>query len=146
MTIRNIEKKDLPKIMELIEEYFAYTEMSEDDILQRMKSPQYFYQKSTEKNAFAGYAEWEIIHAKKGIVRLNGICVLPEFKRRGHGTKLLLAGEEKAREKGMKKICLFVGEINENAKKMYEKNGYAFIRKHDRTIDRKPAEVWEKKL
>lgn len=144
--IRAAQEEDVPEILALIQEYFSYTQMDEKELSRRINSPTFFYHTAREKNAFAGYAEWEIIDEEKKIIRLNGIAVLSEFQGRGWAHALIQAGEKTAREKGMKKMMLLVAEKNHSAKELYARNEWVFARKHLRKINGENTEVWEKKL
>lgn len=146
VTIRIAQKIDAKDILALIQEYFSYTEIDENELLRRIHSPKFIYHCAQENNAFAGYAEWEIIDSEKKIIRLNGIAVLPEFRGTGCAHALMREGERVAREKGMKKIVLLVAEKNNTAKELYMRNAWKFSRKHLKKINGENAEVWEKEL
>ncbi|MGG5461131.1 N-acetyltransferase family protein [Clostridium sp. B9] len=59
-----------------------------------------------------------------------GIYLLPEYFGRGVGTKLINWGLGELRNRGYKKVTLWVLEDNIKARKFYEKVGF----KHDGTI------------
>jgi GNAT superfamily N-acetyltransferase len=64
--------------------------------------------------------------------QLNGVEIkrmycLPEFRGRGMGTRVLLALEQLAREKGFSKTLLETGKRQEDAVALYTKNGYQII-------------------
>jgi len=53
-----------------------------------------------------------------------GLCLFPEYRGQGIGTKMVALGEAQAKEKGFNKVSLIVFEQNEGAKKLYERDGY----------------------
>jgi ribosomal protein S18 acetylase RimI-like enzyme len=55
---------------------------------------------------------------------LSHIAVLPAHRGRGAGKTLLLAGEERARKLGARRMVLDVEEHNERARSFYERLGY----------------------
>ncbi|MBN1677367.1 MAG: GNAT family N-acetyltransferase [Candidatus Thermoplasmatota archaeon] len=69
---------------------------------------------------------------------IGGLGVLPSHRRRGIGTRLMLAAEEKCRSKGVREVTLEVIEGNDLAKRFYEKLGYAGSRRY-LTAEGRPA-------
>lgn len=53
-----------------------------------------------------------------------GMAVMPEYRGRGLGTRLLALAEEQAVNKGFDKLSLVVFEQNSGAKKLYDRHGY----------------------
>ena len=64
-----------------------------------------------------------VIGLKKN--QLKSLYILPEHQNKGIGTKLAKAIEQKARQKGIKKIWM---EANPDAIKFYERFGYKKVR------------------
>jgi GNAT superfamily N-acetyltransferase len=60
-----------------------------------------------------------------GVPRLNHLEVLAPLQRRGIGTALLRAGEATARKLGHRRVALGVGLDNPDARRLYERLGYA---------------------
>jgi len=139
-------EEDAKEILALIQEYFPYTQIDEFELARRMSAPEFFYHMAREKNAFVGYAEWEITDEKNGIIRLNGIAILPKFRGKGCANMLMQEGEKNAQEQKIKKMILLVAEKNNAAKKLYEKNNWKFSRMHVKKINGENTEVWEKSL
>ncbi len=137
---------DASEIAALIQTYFSYTNIDFDAQLRRMKYPWLYFERSMENGVFTGFAEWEILSKKKGLVRLNGMAIKPNHRRKGHASVLIKGGEKWAKQKGMKKIMLLVAESNEAAKKLYEKNGYTKAGINPKKIEGKVSEIWEKNL
>lgn len=84
-------------------------------------------------NAFWGYSTFK----GKPLANIHDIVVLPEFRSRGIGNKLLEAVEKKAVERGCCKITLEVREDNP-AKKLYSRFGFS--------DDTPPMYFWSKEL
>lgn len=143
--IQSVSEYDCAEILPLIQTHFPYVEMDFERLKKRIHHPKFFYQKSTEKEIITGYAEWEKL--ENNTIRLNGIAVKPNYRKKGHAQKLLEKGEKHFKQKnGIKKIILLVEKENAPAKKLYEKNDYHFSRMHLKKVDGKETEVWEKKL
>lgn len=69
--------------------------------------------------------EPEVRRHLPGVPRLIHLEVLGPFQRRGIGTALVRAGEDTARRLGYQRIALGVGLDNPNARRLYERLGYA---------------------
>lgn len=54
---------------------------------------------------------------------ISGVALLPQYRGRGYGTRLMQLAEDKARELGLDKISLIVFEDNP-ARGLYERLGY----------------------
>ena len=52
------------------------------------------------------------------------MCVAKEYQGKGFGKKLLQTTLESFKNKNLKKACLWVGEKNERAIKLYKKFGF----------------------
>lgn len=61
---------------------------------------------------------------------VGGIGVLPGYRGKGIGTRLMLATEELSRSKGAREISLEVIEGNSKAERLYERLGYQRTRKY----------------
>lgn len=58
------------------------------------------------------------------VPEINGLDVLPEHRRRGVATALLLAAEDAARTRGCRAVGLGVGIENGEAERIYHGLGY----------------------
>ncbi len=61
---------------------------------------------------------------------VGGVGVLPTYRGKGIGTRLMLATEEFSRSKGARQISLEVIEGNSKAERLYQKLGYHETRKY----------------
>ena len=61
----------------------------------------------------------------RGLVNIHDLAVLPAYRGRGVGRRLLEAVEEKARALGCCKVTLEVQEGNRRARRVYESAGFA---------------------
>lgn len=68
----------------------------------------------------------QAVALEAGFALLMGLMVLPEYRRRGIGTQLVLAVAECARSQGRTRLILRVGEANAPARALYE--GLSFRR------------------
>ncbi len=62
-----------------------------------------------------------------GILKLDDIIVLPEYRQLGYGKKLLDFCKVKAKELGAAQILLGMIDDNKRLKKWYEENGFINI-------------------
>ena len=53
-----------------------------------------------------------------------GMALIPEYRGRGLGTRLLSLAEEQAGNKGFDKLSLIVFEQNDGARRLYARHGY----------------------
>ncbi|MET1124113.1 MAG: GNAT family N-acetyltransferase [Archaeoglobaceae archaeon] len=136
MIIRRVEKEDLGAFVEVyvnsyrgLEEY-AYT--SKRDIRSYFR---WLY--SRDRDGFmvaevdgkpVGFVacdtNWLSVFEKKRVGEIHELFVLPEFRGRGIGSRLLEAALEYARSKERKIAELWVGRTNYRARKFYEKKGF----------------------
>jgi len=63
----------------------------------------------------------------RGEYFISQLAVLPEFQRRGVGTRLLAHAEQHARTHGLIKCSLLVDAHNEGARRLYERTGYRVV-------------------
>jgi GNAT superfamily N-acetyltransferase len=69
---------------------------------------------------FGGFSTF----AARPLINIHDLAVLPDYRGRGIGRRLLEAVEQKAREKGCCKLTLEVQEKNRKAKAVYEAAGF----------------------
>lgn len=62
--------------------------------------------------------------AGRSSVNICDFAVLPEYQRKGVGSRLLQEVERRARERGCCKITLEVHDSNRDAKRLYERTGF----------------------
>jgi ribosomal protein S18 acetylase RimI-like enzyme len=58
---------------------------------------------------------------------LYGFRIQPSFRGRGIGSQMLTVAESDLRERGYRKISLNVSRENEEARQLYERNGYVIV-------------------
>jgi GNAT superfamily N-acetyltransferase len=68
--------------------------------------------------------EPELRRRLPGVPRLGHLEVLASLWRRGIGTALIRAGEDRARRLGHERLALAVGVENPGARRLYERLGY----------------------
>ena len=71
-------------------------------------------------NCFVGFSTF----AARPLINIHDLAVIPEYRGKGIGERLINAVEEKAREMGCCKLTLEVREDNP-ARRLYERTGFA---------------------
>lgn len=140
MQIKELSEKHFKKAEELIKTEFPYIGATVEKISQRLARPEAFIFEATEKNEFAGFIDLSLFENKGAI---NGFSVQKKFRNKGIGKKLLEFGIEFLKENGAQKIRLLVKKENEQAKKLYKKQGFKFIGMHPKKISGKEIEEME---
>lgn len=77
-------------------------------------------------------------------VGVMGVGLIPEFRGKGLGAKLIKKTMKKAKDIGIKRVELTVNEDNKNAIGLYQKLGFEIegIKKKARFIDKKYRDVY----
>ncbi|WP_100330106.1 ribosomal protein S18-alanine N-acetyltransferase [Bacillus xiapuensis] len=121
LRIRTMTTKDIEKVYEIEQSSFSIP-WTKDTFYNEM-----------EKNAFALYhvAEWKgqlIGYCGMWLVldesQITNIAVLPDFRGKGFGEKLLVHVMKTAREKGAATMSLEVRISNKPAQSLYKKLGF----------------------
>ena len=154
MMVYNVElsvKENAEKLCELIDTYLIdpmggadarLTPLQKVDLVEGLKtcssSMVFFCQNKSNIIAasvcFIGFSTFLC----RPLINIHDLIVLPQYRRMGAGTALMLAIEEKAREINCCKITLEVRSDNSVAKELYKKSGF--------TTGTAPAEFWIKYL
>ncbi len=69
-------------------------------------------------------ANWISIFERRKVGEIHELFVLPEYRGRGIGSKLLAAAMDYARSRGRDLAELWVGRTNYRARRFYEKRGF----------------------
>lgn len=74
-----------------------------------------------------GYAQYELCASEPQlkVMKLNQIYVHQDYRRLGHGARMIARVEEQARSSGCSAVRLTVNKRNSNSIAAYRKNGYA---------------------
>jgi len=136
MKIRKASMDDIKKFIEVYKSAYrklgkySYKEKSSIKwyfrwLLKRDKNGVFLAEEGEKTIAFiACDANWKSLIENESVGEIHEIIVREECKRRGMGKKLMKIAEEYLRRKGHKKIELWVGKENKEARKFYEKLGY----------------------
>ncbi|MDR3255537.1 MAG: ribosomal protein S18-alanine N-acetyltransferase [Synergistaceae bacterium] len=84
------------------------------------------YLKALLRCEIVGYA---VLSRNEGTAHLMNIAVLPDFRRMGVASQLMIANEEIALEWGSKRMRLEVRATNRPAREFYDKLGFSFKRR-----------------
>ena len=127
--IRDMESRDYLSIAEIWRDVFTPVEdESVADVCERMKgdSPYRIFVADMEGMVvgFVTTVEALSINLPDGYIKINGLAVLPEYRRRGIGKLLMERVEELARERGISLIGLASGFNRTEAHEFYEHLGY----------------------
>lgn len=76
------------------------------------------------QSAFAGYV---VFYPEDETLHLENVAVLPSFRGRGIGKKLIAFVEEKAKQSGKQSVELYTNEVMSENLAMYPRLGYAEI-------------------
>lgn len=143
--IQSLSPSDVSSIQKLIEKEFPYIKKPKEQLESRIQNPFFFLFKTEQNKKLAGFCEIEILEEGK-IVRLNALAVLPEFRKKGLGKKLLKAVLEFLKEKKFETVWLLVKRENRIARKMYKKQGFKRIQTLPNPIDNAVVEEYKLEL
>ena len=127
--IRDMESRDYLSIAEIWRDVFTPVEdESVADVCERMKGDsRYRIFVADMEGMVVGFVttvEALSINLPDGYIKINGLAVLPEYRRRGIGKLLMERVEELARERGISLIGLASGFNRTEAHEFYEHLGY----------------------
>ncbi|MBO4461126.1 MAG: GNAT family N-acetyltransferase [Clostridiales bacterium] len=139
--IREVTRDDIPVCVDLIKksfltvaESYGITEenaprftafaTTTERLLQQMDEgrPMYLYE---EDGRIYGY--YSLFITDNDECELNNLAVLPDFRHKGIGKKLLEHSYKTAREKGCKLMNIGIVEENQPLRKWYEANGAVHV-------------------
>lgn len=101
---------------------FATTEGRLDWHMKGEHRPMYAY---IEDNVIVGY--YSLLLQENEECELNNVCVLPEYRHKGIGVKLMRHAFKTAEEMGCKKINIGIVEENTVLKEWYASQGFIHI-------------------
>ncbi|MBM6614921.1 GNAT family N-acetyltransferase [Desemzia sp. RIT804] len=132
VSIRNIEKKDYPDILDLWNTEIGNTMVNSNNI------EGYYEEMAVDKryqtfvaiygNRVVGFitsVNSLAVGLENGFVHITGLAVKEKFQGQGIGKKLFLYLEEYANKIGVHSLILNSGIQRKKAHKFYEKNGYS---------------------
>lgn len=102
---------------------FATTENRLQYQLENEHRPMYVY---CDNNKIIGY--YSLALQDNNECELNNLCVLPQYRHKHIGAKLLKDAYQKAKIRGCKKINIGIVEENTVLRKWYEDHGFIHIR------------------
>ncbi len=69
----------------------------------------------------------ELENLVTGTWYVNVLATYPQFRRQGHGTRLLTLAERIAKDSGRSGLSIIVSDANQGARRLYEACGYGFV-------------------
>jgi ribosomal protein S18 acetylase RimI-like enzyme len=114
-------------LLVLTRAYFPYVVLRHEELLERLRrmpGGEHYYLVALLKGRTVGYAHLAF-DRRKPSVRLLGIGVLDEHRRKGIARKLMRRCYAEARERGARAMNLLVRESNAPAIALYRKHGFA---------------------
>ncbi len=135
MIIRKVERDDIDSFVNVYEK--SYEDLKEYAYRKRREIKNYFkWLYSRDKDGFllvedqepiafvACDANWYSFFERRKVGEVHELFVLPEYRNKGIGTKLLLVALDYAKNRGRRKAELWVGERNYRARRFYKKLGF----------------------
>lgn len=117
--IRRMEDGDLVQVETLERETF--NSGSKESLMSTNSSGNYIYLVKEENHRVVGYISLLVVGDDAEVIQ---IMVLKEFRGRGYGRELLVAGEEECKKLLKTGIILEVRRSNTVARKLYKSEGY----------------------
>ena len=141
--VTKVKDEDCAELSSMLQSEFSYIDLSHKKICEKIPKENFFLIKCHQKNIILGFAEIEFLdkHA-----RLNAIFVEEAFRGQGIATKLIHHLIHEAKRKRIHTIFLLVKERNFSAKEFYIKNGFDYVKMHNKELDGSKVEVWEKHI
>lgn len=139
MKIRPVDISDYNELMELYNGFVGedrYTKHDNDSFKKVLNSKNNFVYVAEEKNKLIGFATFSVrtvIRYPKPIAELDELYVLPAYRRKGVGQKLMQAILDKAKQSDCFRLFIESHYDHKSAHKLYEKlnfknYGYHFIK------------------
>ncbi len=136
MIIRCVRKDDIDRFIEVYRK--AYRGLEEYAYTRRKDIRNYFrwlYSRDSEGfmaaevgDVIVGFVacdtNWVSAFDEKDVGEIHELFVLPEYRGRGYGSRLLLKAMDYAKERGKDYVELWVGRTNYNARRFYQKFGF----------------------
>ena len=141
--VTKVKDEDCADLSDLLQGEFPYIDLSHKKICNKLLDENFFLIKCHQKNIVLGFAELEFLEKR---ARLNAIFVEEAFRGQGIATKLIRHLIHEAKRKRTHIIFLLVKERNFPAKELYIKNGFDYVKMHNKELDGSKIEVWEKHI
>ena len=126
--IRPMLKTDIDSVLAIEQVSFSVA-WSEDAFMQEMDNSKAYYLVMEENNQIIGYGGfWKIFDEG----HFTNLAILPAYRNKGLGKKLIEAMLNYARTLGISKVTLEVREKNENALRAYKSLGFYIEGKRNR--------------
>ncbi len=125
MELRFFKNSDLSDISKIEDSSFSVGAYSLIMLKSMIYSNSSFTVVIEENNKIIGYGTAAKLN--KNSMDIESIAILPDYQKKGYGTKLIDAIEDEIKNRSCKTVILEVREKNENAKNFYLNHGYKII-------------------
>lgn len=134
---------DIDVLLRLVSAEFSYKGFTKSTLLRRLSDNSVFVFKLTLGRKFLGFIDVDL---SKDVPLISAISVVGSHRGKGFGKKLLSFALSFVSSRGYGVVRLLVRSDNFVAKSLYSSLGFSFVCFHERKINGKVVEVWEKKL
>lgn len=155
-SIRKASRKHLYSVTVMTRKFFPYTGFTFDTVVERMGNEDIEYYVALVDGHCVGFVDVEFKkeknkkekekNKKEKQAKILGLAVLPEFRRRGIGTRLLNKALAISRKRGAKKAVILVAKDNISAQRVYARKGFRITGKLGRKLWNKTVLLMTKKL
>ncbi len=134
--IRPLEAGDKKKIIQLDREIFPAMNIEPSELDSWLENEEAIILVAPKEEGIRGFVVLEIYGDTREYCFVRSLAVAPEFRRKGLGKELFLAGLNRARERNVRKSMLWVEYDNKPARNMYEKLGFKLDEKETEAVFR----------
>ncbi len=143
VVLRALAADDVPRVGELERQLFGPSAWSEAMLAGELRAPGRWYLAAVEGEEVLGYAG---LWFDGDVTQVMTIGVAAAVQRQGLGATLLAALVERSRELGATAVLLEVRVDNAAALAMYERFGFAVLRRRRRYYQPEDVDAWTMRL
>ena len=143
LEILPLTQKEFHSVTVMTREFFPYTGFDSSEIHRRAKDPNITYLVAKVKGQTVGFIDWEL-QGKR--VKLMGLAVLQEFRKKGIARNLVREALRIMKEKGTERVYLLVAEDNTAAQNLYKSFGFTKQGLSEKKLWDKKIYIMEKTL
>lgn len=125
-SIQNATWRDLSMLRQIESVCFEKDAWPLLDLIAALTFPEVVHLKALVDEKMVGFVGGDL-RKSEGLGWITTLAVMPEYRRHGIATALLLEGEKALEEHGIRRIRLCVRRDNNPAIRLYQRHGYAQI-------------------